>query len=163
MALHAELHRHLGGSVVPRILWRYFHRNHPDLAQNFLNTLALRPSILPPQYPDEYLEPYSAESVQTPSFRLTFIYRLIRGAYILKILLLRAALIPPTCGTSEHLSQSQRIDQMAEIVQVVAQASQLSEYPIITSQILCMHSRLPYEVKRHCRFSCRKEGLRVRH
>jgi adenosine deaminase len=37
---------------------------------------------------------------------------------------------------------------MAQIVEIVGQASQLSEYPIITSQILCMHSRLPYAVNR---------------
>src|SRR5262245_10500739 len=34
MALHAELHRHLGGAVVPRIFWRFLIRqNHPLAAQ----------------------------------------------------------------------------------------------------------------------------------
>ena len=35
VALYAELHRHLGGSVVPRILWRYFQRHHDEFAQRF--------------------------------------------------------------------------------------------------------------------------------
>ncbi|MGF1575828.1 MAG: adenosine deaminase, partial [Cyanophyceae cyanobacterium] len=35
MALHAELHRHLGGSVVPRILWGYFHRHQLPLADEY--------------------------------------------------------------------------------------------------------------------------------
>ncbi|MEB3251870.1 MAG: adenosine deaminase, partial [Cyanobacteriota bacterium] len=35
MSLYAELHRHLGGSVVPRVLWRYFQRNRPDLSDQF--------------------------------------------------------------------------------------------------------------------------------
>jgi Adenosine deaminase len=35
MALHAELHRHLGGSVVPRVLWRYFQRQNQELAARF--------------------------------------------------------------------------------------------------------------------------------
>jgi adenosine deaminase len=37
---------------------------------------------------------------------------------------------------------------MRSIVEIVGQASKMSEYPIITSQILCMHSRLPYEVNK---------------
>jgi len=37
---------------------------------------------------------------------------------------------------------------MAEIVEVVGLAGQVPEYPIVTSQILCMHSRLPYEVNK---------------
>jgi adenosine deaminase len=37
---------------------------------------------------------------------------------------------------------------MAEIVEVVGKASQSSDTPIITSQILCMHTRLPFEVNR---------------
>jgi len=36
---------------------------------------------------------------------------------------------------------------MAEIVEVVGLAGG-AEYPIVTSQILCMHSRLPYEVNK---------------
>ena len=37
---------------------------------------------------------------------------------------------------------------MGEIVEVVGKASQQVDCPIITSQILCMHSRLPDEVNR---------------
>ena len=35
MALYAELHRHLGGSVVPRVLWRYFQRRDTAKAEKF--------------------------------------------------------------------------------------------------------------------------------
>lgn len=54
----------------------------------------------------------------------------------------------PFLRTSDKLSQTERIDQMAEIVDIVGIASQVKEYPIVTSQILCMHSRLPYEVNK---------------
>ena len=37
---------------------------------------------------------------------------------------------------------------MAQIVEVVGRASQQTEYPVITRQILCMHSRLPDAVNR---------------
>jgi len=148
VALYAELHRHLGGSVVPRILWRYFHRHHLDLAEKFPNYSDFEVFYTRPRNTlDEYLELHTlVESVQTPVALPYFVYRLIRGAYIFENLAYLELRYTPYLRTSEHLSQSQRIDQMAEIVQVVAQASQLHEYPIITSQILCMHSRLPYEV-----------------
>ncbi|MBA2747847.1 MAG: adenosine deaminase, partial [Tatlockia sp.] len=67
MTLYAELHRHLGGSVVPRVLWRYFQRHSTELLERF------------PDYPgfeefytrsrntlEEYLELHTlVESVQT--------------------------------------------------------------------------------------------------
>ncbi|MGF1479566.1 MAG: adenosine deaminase [Cyanophyceae cyanobacterium] len=150
MALYADLHRHLGGSVVPRILWRYFHRHHADLAQRF------------PHYPkfeefytrsrntlDEYLELHTlVEGVQTLHTLPYFIYRLIRGAYIFENLAYLELRYTPYLRTDATLSQSERIEQMAQIVEVVGQASRVKEYPIVTSQILCMHSRLPYAVNR---------------
>lgn len=150
MALYADLHRHLGGSVVPRILWRYFHRHERDLADKF------------PEYPafeefytrkrnslDEYLELHTlVESVQTAQTLPYFIYRLIRGAYIFENLAYLELRYTPYYRTDEHLNQTERIEQMRLIVEIVGQASKMSEYPIITSQILCMHSRLPYEVNK---------------
>ncbi len=150
MALYADLHRHLGGSVVPRILWRYFHRHERDLADKF------------PEYPafeefytrkrnslDEYLELHTlVESVQTAQTLPYFIYRLIRGAYIFENLAYLELRYTPYYRTDEHLNQTERIEQMRSIVEIVGQASKMSEYPLITSQILCMHSRLPYEVNK---------------
>jgi adenosine deaminase len=150
VALYADLHRHLGGSVVPRILWRYFHRHERDLADKF------------PEYPafeefytrernslDEYLELHTlVESVQTAQTLPYFIYRLIRGAYIFENLAYLELRYTPYYRTDEHLNQTERIEQMRSIVEIVGQASKMSEYPIITSQILCMHSRLPSEVNK---------------
>ncbi len=150
MTLHAELHRHLGGSVVPRVLWRYFRRHNDHLAQRF------------PEYPDfeefytkprntldEYLELHTmVEHVQTAETLPYFIYRLMRGAYTFENLAYLELRYTPYLRTPENLSQSERIDAMAQVVEIVGQASQLNEYPIVTSQILCMHSRLPYEVNK---------------
>ncbi|MEL7039599.1 MAG: adenosine deaminase [Cyanobacteria bacterium J06592_8] len=150
MTLHAELHRHLGGSVVPRILWRYFKRHNEELAERF------------PEYPDfeafytkprntldEYLELHTmVEHVQTPETLPYFIYRLMRGAYTFENLAYLELRYTPYLRTPEHLSQSERIEVMAQVVDIVGKASQLNEYSIVTSQILCMHSRLPYEVNK---------------
>jgi adenosine deaminase len=98
---------------------------------------------------DEYLELHTlVESVQSAETLPYFIYRLMRGAYIFEDLAYLELRYTPYLRTPDHLTQSERIDQMAQIVEIVGKASQLSEYPIVTSQILCMHSRLPYAVNR---------------
>lgn len=150
MALHAELHRHLGGSVVPRVLWRYFQRHHSEIAARFLGYEEFEDFYTRPRNTlDEYLELHTlVEGVQTPAALPYFIYRLIRGAFVFENLAYLELRYTPYLRTSETLTQAERIDQMAEIVQIVGQASQVPEYPIVTSQILCMHSRLPYAVNR---------------
>lgn len=150
MTLHAELHRHLGGSVVPRILWRYFQRHLSELAERFSGYPEFEDFYTKPRNSlNEYLELHTlVESVQTVQTLPYFIYRLIRGAYIFENLAYLELRYTPYLRTREHLSQSERIDQMAEIVEVVGKASRVPEYPIVTSQILCMHSRLPYEVNK---------------
>jgi adenosine deaminase len=150
VALYADLHRHLGGSVVPRVLWRYFQRHEEKLAKRF------------PEYPefeefytrertslDEYLELHTlVESVQTAQTLPYFIYRLIRGAYIFENLAYLELRYTPYYRTDERLNQSERIEQMRSIVEIVGLASRVTQYPIVTGQILCMHSRLPYEINK---------------
>ena len=150
VALYAELHRHLGGSVVPRVLWRYLERNNSELIQRFSNYLEFEDFYTRPRNSlNEYLELHTlVESVQTAEALPYFIYRLMRGAYIFENLAYLELRYTPYLRTPEQLPQSQRIDLMANIVDVVGKASRLNEYPIVTSQILCMHSRLPYEVNR---------------
>jgi len=150
MALHAELHRHLGGSVVPRVLWRYFERHRSDLTTQFPDYGAFEDFYTRPRKTlAEYLELHSlVESVQTQEMLPYFIYRLIRGAYIFENLAYLELRYTPYLRTPEHLPMGERIDRMADIVQTVGQASQVVDCPIVTSQILCMHVKLPYEVNR---------------
>ena len=150
MSLYAELHRHLGGSVVPRVLWRYFERNRPDLSDRFENYADFEQFYTKPKDTlDEYLELHTlVESVQTKEALPYFIYRLIRGAYIFENLAYLELRYTPYYRTPERLSTAARIDAMAEVIEVVGRASQQSEYPVVTKQILCMHSRLPYEINR---------------
>ena len=150
MSLYAELHRHLGGSVVPRVLWRYFERNRPDISDEFADYTAFEHFYTQPKDTlEEYLKLHTlVESVQTREALPYFIYRLIRGAYIFENLAYLELRYTPFYRTPDRLSQSERIDAMAEIIEIVGRASQQSEYPVVTKQILCMHSRLPYEVNR---------------
>jgi adenosine deaminase len=150
VALYAELHRHLGGSVVPRILWRYFQRNRADLIQPFAGYEEFEDFYTRPRNTlAEYLELHTlVESVQTDETLPYFIYRLLRGAYIFENLAYLELRYTPYLRTPDHLAQADRIALMPKIIEVVGQASQIAEYPIVTGQILCMHSRLPYEVNR---------------
>jgi len=150
VALYADLHRHLGGSVVPRVLWRYFQRHDPTLAEQFPSYLEFEEFYTRPRNTlDEYLELHTVvASVQTPDTLPYFIYRLIRGAYVFENLAYLELRYTPYLRTDDTLEPSQRIDQMRDIVKIVGEASKVGEYPMITSQILCMHSRLSYEVNR---------------
>ena len=148
MALYADLHRHLGGSVVPRVLWRYFQRHDAQLIERFPHYREFEEFYTRSRNTlDEYLELHTlVESVQTVETLPYFIYRLIRGAYIFENLAYLELRYTPYLRTPQELSQTERIDKMAEIVEIVGIASQVKEYPIVTSQILCMHSRLPTSV-----------------
>ncbi|YAI82778.1 MAG: adenosine deaminase [cyanobacterium endosymbiont of Rhopalodia sterrenbergii] len=150
MALYADLHRHLGGSVVPRILWRYFQRHDLEMARQFPEYLGFEKFYTRKRNTlDEYLELHTlVEKVQTEQTLPYFIYRLIRGAYIFENLAYLELRYTPYLRTPDYLSQSERIDSMINIVEIVGKATQVKEYPIIISQILCMHSRLPYEVNK---------------
>jgi adenosine deaminase len=132
------------------VLWRYLQRNNSELVERFAHYAEFEDFYTRPRNTlDEYLELHTlVESVQTEAALPYFVYRLMRGAYIFENLAYLELRYTPYLRTPEHLPQVQRIDQMAKIVDVVGKASRLNEYPIVTSQILCMHTRLPYEVNR---------------
>jgi hypothetical protein len=132
------------------VLWRYFDRHNAEMVNRFPKYSEFEEFYTRPRNTlNEYLELHTlVESVQTVETLPYFIYRLMRGAYVFENLAYLELRYTPYLRTPEHLDQSERIDLMAEIVQVVGKASQISDCPIVTSQILCMHSRLPYEVNR---------------
>jgi adenosine deaminase len=150
MALYAELHRHLGGSVVPRILWGFFEKNREKLDPAFKTYEDFEEFYTRPRSTlAEYLELHTlVEHVQTIETLPYFIYRLMRGAYVFENLAYLELRYTPYLRTPDSLSQSERIDAMAGIVQVVREVSESSPYPIVTRQILCMHAKLPYEVNK---------------
>jgi adenosine deaminase len=132
------------------VLWRYFQRHATDLISQFAEYSEFEDFYTRPRNTlDEYLELHTlVESVQTVETLPYFIYRLLRGAYIFENLAYLELRYTPYLRTPEHLNQNARIDKMAEIVEIVGKASHSLEYPIVNSQILCMHSRLPFEVNK---------------
>lgn len=150
MPLYAELHRHLGGAVVPRIFWRFLHRHQHPLAEQFPDYDSFERFVTHPRATlTEFLELHTmVEGVQTLENLPYFISKLVRGAYVFEGILYMELRYTPFYRTDPKLPEKERAAQMREVVRVVHAAAKASEYPLLLRQILCMHSRLPYHVNR---------------
>jgi adenosine deaminase len=150
MSLNAELHRHLGGAVVPRIFWRFLHRSGHPLAELFPDYEEFEEFVTRPRSSlTEYLELHTlVESVQRLDTLAYFVSKLVRGAYVFESICYLELRHTPYYRTDSQRTQEARIAQMREVVEVIARAGDQPEYPLVFSQILCMHSLLPYEVNR---------------
>jgi adenosine deaminase len=148
MALFADLHRHLGGSVVPRILWRFLEREQSPLGDRFTDYPSFeryytaRHASL-----EEYLEIHKlVEGVQTTDRLPYFIERLVRGAYTFENLAYLELRYTPYLRTDPRLSEEQRIAAMPRVVETIQRASQRPDYPLLLPQIVCLHTKLPPRV-----------------
>jgi len=150
MPLHAELHRHLGGAIVPRIFWRFLHRQRHPLAEVYPEYEQFEAFITRPRGSlTEFLELHTlVEHVQRVEAIPYFVSKLVRGAYVFEGILYLELRHTPYYRTDPEASDADRIVQMREIVEVIAESSRLASYPILLKQILCMHSRLPVHVNR---------------
>jgi adenosine deaminase len=150
MSLFSELHRHLGGAVVPRIFWRYLLRSNHPLAMEFPVYEDFEAYVTKPRASlAEYLELHAlVEPFQTLETLPYFVSKLVRGAYVFEGICYLELRHTPYYRTDPNLLQADRMAQMREVVNVVGDAGKDPHYPLIMSQILCMHSRLPYEVNR---------------
>lgn len=145
MSIHAELHRHLGGAVVPRIFWRYLLRREPERAVEFPTYERLEEYLTRPRASlTEYLELHTlVESVQRPETLPYFVSKLVRGAYVFESIVYLELRYTPFYRTDHSLDTTGRIAQMEAIVRAVGEAAIETDYPVIMPQILCLHSRLP--------------------
>lgn len=150
MPLHAELHRHLGGSIVPRIFWRFLHRVSHPLAVSYPDYEEFEDYLTRPRASlTEFLELHTlVEHVQRVEAIPYFVSKLVRGAYVFEGILYMELRHTPYYRTDPNLSEVDRITQMREIVRVIAESSKDPQYPIILRQILCMHSRLPLHINK---------------
>ncbi|HLV79259.1 MAG TPA: adenosine deaminase [Chthonomonadaceae bacterium] len=150
MPLHADLHRHLGGAVVPRIFWRYLKRNGHPLASAYPDYETFEAFVTYPRASlTEFLELHTmVEQVQRLDTLPYFVSKLVRGAFIFEGILYLELRYTPYYRTDSELSAADRIAQMREVVRVIGEAGYQPDYPLRMRQILCMHSRLPIEANR---------------
>src|SRR2546421_11955585 len=124
MALHAELHRHLGGAIVPRIFWRFLIRHRHPLAARFPTYESLerfftrrRRSLA------SYLKLHTlVEEVQRPETLAYFVAKLVRGAYVFESIAYLELRHTPYYRTDPALDPRQRTAAMREIVRTIGAA-----------------------------------------
>ena len=144
MALYADLHRHLGGALHPRIIYKFLQRHDhsalgffPDY-EGFYNWFTRPCRTL-----EEFVKIHTlVEELQSLDHLPYFCLRLCRGAYTFENLQYLELRYNPYFRTDKNLSIAQRIGQMNLIVEVITANVRPSEYPITVKQILCLDRRL---------------------
>lgn len=158
---YADLHRHLGGAVHPKILFGYLREHAADagltprerdsiarLLSRFPDYDSLR-TYLTARHPtlEEYLQLHSfVEPLQTPGTMGYFLYRIARGARIFEHASLLELRFCPYLRTDPTLDEEARIAQMELVVEAVAQAARQPEFAVDIRLLLCLHSSLPDRV-----------------
>lgn len=161
---YAELHLHLGGAVLPRILYTYLQRqkqNRVDeerykLAVSYLKRFPTfekfeRRLTRPSDTLEKYLEAHKlTEPLQSQASIAYFVNRLLRGAFAFENIAYLELRYNPYFRIPKGLPLPEARNQMAEIVQTVAIAAQAAypQFPIVFTQILCMDTRLSKDVNR---------------
>jgi len=148
MALYADLHRHLGGALHPRIIYKFLQRHDhkilgffPDY-DGFYNWFTR-----PCRSLEEFVKIHTlVEELQSIEHLPYFCLRLCRGAWTFENLQYLELRYCPYFRTDHNLTPAQRIGQMQDIVEVIAANVRPSEYPIIVKQILCLDRRLPLKI-----------------
>lgn len=153
--VYSELHLHLGGAILPNILYSYIQRQAGlggdgllgrfPTHERFEAFFARRRGSL-----GEYLKMHTlVERVQRLHSLGYFVRRLVRGAVLFDNLAYVELRYTPYLRTDEHLDEDQRIRQMAEVVHTVAEAAAAEpRYPLRLRQVLCVHSGLSARVNR---------------
>jgi adenosine deaminase len=148
MALYADLHRHLGGALHPRIIYKFLQRqDHPVLGyfpdyEGFYNWFTRPCRTL-----EEFVKIHTlVEELQTLEYLPYFCLRLCRGAYTFENLQYLELRYNPYFRTDKQLSVAKRIGQMKLIVEVITANLRPAEYPITVRQIICLDRRLPNNI-----------------
>ena len=158
---YADLHRHLGGAVHPKILYGYLREHAADagltprereliahLLARFPDYDSLREYFTArrPTLAD-YLQLHTfVEPLQTPGSTAYFLYRIARGARIFEHTSLLELRFCPYLRTDLTLDETARIQQMETVVEAVAEAARQSEFAVDVRLLLCLHTGLPDQV-----------------
>lgn len=145
MALYADLHRHLGGALHPRIIYKFLRRqDHPVLSyfpdyDGFYSWFTRQCKSL-----EEFVKIHTlVEELQSAEHLPYFCTRLCRGAYTFENLQYLELRYNPYFRTDHSKTSEIRIGQMQEIIEIISANVRPAEYPITVKQILCLDRRLP--------------------
>jgi adenosine deaminase len=160
---YADLHRHLGGAVHPKVLYGYLVQGGPDagatprerdtiqgLVERFPDYVDLKRHFATrkPTLPD-YLELHKlVEPLQSPGAMSYFLYRIIRGARIFEQTSLLELRFSPYLRTDPALSPAERVASMEAVLEAISEATRVPEYAVDVRIVLCLHTALPDEINR---------------
>lgn len=159
---YAELHLHLGGAVLPRILYSYLQKNRDNKINRELAELSVsylrkfptyekweRRLTRPSDTLTNYLEKHKlVEPLQNAESIGYMVNRLLRGCYVFENLAYLELRYNPYFRVPKSTPFGELRPQMREIVETVSAAASAAyrEFPVVVTQILCMDSRLPKEI-----------------
>ena len=158
---YADLHRHVGGAVHPKVLYGYLTTRGPDagatpterevirgLLQRFPTYAALKAHFATRQPTlDDYLELHKlVEPLQTPATMGYFLYRIVRGARVFEQTSLLELRFSPYLRTDPSLDVPQRIAAMGSVVEAIAAATKIPEYAVDVRLVLCLHTLLSDDI-----------------
>jgi adenosine deaminase len=148
MALYADLHRHLGGALHPRIIYKFLQRqDHQVLSyfpdyEGFYNWFTRPCRTL-----EEFVKIHTlVEELQSVDHLPYFCVRLCRGAYTFENLQYLELRYNPYFRTNSAWPIAKRIDEMNHIIEVITANTRPSEYAITVKQIICLDRRLPKHI-----------------
>ncbi len=148
MTLYADLHRHLGGALHPRIIYKFLQkRDHailnyfPDY-DGFYSWFTRSCRTL-----EEFVKIHTlVEELQSLEHLPYFCLRLCRGAYTFENLQYLELRYNPYFRTDHNLPTAKRLGQMNLIVETITANLRPADYPITVKQILCLDRRLPTNI-----------------
>lgn len=158
---YADLHRHIGGSVHPKVLYGYLSTWGPDLGampderdiiqgllHRFPTYAALKEHFVNRKPTlNDYLELHKlVEPLQTPATIGYFLYRIVRGARIFEQTSLLELRFSPYLRTDPSLDVQDRIVAMAAVLEAVAAKAMVPEYAVDVRLVLCLHTLLSDEI-----------------
>src|SRR5271170_5856717 len=148
MSLYADLHRHLGGAIHPRIIYKFLQRHEHSVLNYFPDYEGFYNWFTRPcRTLEEFVKIHTlVEELQSLEHLPYFILRLCRGAYTFENLQYMELRYNPYFRTDKSLTHAKRIGQMKLIVETITANLRPAEYPIIVKQIVMLDRRLPREI-----------------
>ncbi len=159
---YAELHLHLGGAILPRVLWSYLQRERAEDPQGEFARDSQAVVDEFGEYADferfltrdcasltEYLEAHKrVEPLQKVESLPYYVYRLLRGAAVFENIAYMELRYNPYFRIPKGTTPGRVRGCMEEVVSTVAAAASNAQrrFPIALTQILCLDSRLSNEL-----------------
>ena len=158
---YADLHRHLGGAVHPKVLFGYLAADGADMGLSpaerdtisrvkarFPTYSSLKHHFASRRHTlEDYLELHKlVEPLQTPGTVAYFLYRIIRGARVFEMTSLLELRFCPYLRTDPTKDQAARIAAMEAVVEAIAAGARVPDYAVDVRLILCLQTMLPDDV-----------------